>query len=416
MLLGMFSPRAGAAQMGVQLFPPTALSQALTMGNRRATATETRIGGAKTIYGRRAGKMYFEAVLNNKIVSPQNMALIGVQRTDSSYEMSATYAYACGIYVAGTAGSIWSNGTSFASLGNPENGTVYHFAYDLDLKLFWVRVAGGSWNANPTANPATGSGGLSMSDLAPYDVTPVVTSDFIGEQVTFNFSASDLTSPPPAGFIPWPTDTTGDNSGLGFTSLNSLRRAGMTLSGGDLVATRNLAPAIARSPDYRSEGRFYMEFTATLLNANGDSCGVAAFQATTANLVSNGSNSAIVYRSGNIWSDSAQRGAIGVIANGDRVDVAVDMDARLIWFRKNGGDWNGVLGNDPAAGVGGIAFAYDVISPAVSLGGTGGANGSSWSANFGSTPFAGTAPEGFIPGWARRRAPIVQYLWTGAVL
>jgi len=54
--------------------------------------------------------------------------------------------------------------------------------------------------------------------------------------------------------------------------------------------------------------------------------------------------------------------------NGAVVDVAVDRDNNLIWFRVAGGDWNNDSAADPAAGTGGIDISeiLGILYPAVS--------------------------------------------------
>lgn len=416
MIPGIFAGGVLSTPVSVQLSPPRSVAQNIDLSNRRATSTlGTLIGGAKTVYGRKSGKLYFEAVVDAKVTGPFNQAMLGVLRTDASYLIAGKYGYGCGVFIGGNSGRVWSDGTSQVDLGVPTNGTRYEFAFDLDTKLFWVRKSTGDWNGNSSANPATGIGGFGMGDLASYDLTPGLTSEVIGQQVTFNFEASDFAGSPPAGFSAWPVDSTGDNEGLGMTTFGSLRRQNMALSGGDLTATRIGFPAIARSPDYRSEGKFYWEVAANTLNGGSDSAGIANFDATATGVNAAGTLAAVVYRSGNVWTQGSSKGGIGSIANGDRIDIAVDMDARLIWFRRNGGIWNGSSAADPASGTGGFAFDEDVVSPAVTLGNSG-SDGSSWTANFGASPFSGAVPVGFTAGWARRRAAMVQYLWTGVVI
>lgn len=45
-------------------------------------------------------------------------------------------------------------------------------------------------------------------------------------------------------------------------------------------------------------------------------------------------------------------------SNGSVVDVAVDRENNLIWFRANGGDWNGDNLQDPATATGGIDISF----------------------------------------------------------
>ena len=38
------------------------------------------------------------------------------------------------------------------------------------------------------------------------------------------------------------------------------------------------------------------------------------------------------------------------------ISIAVDADRKMVWFRVNGGDWNGSSTNDPARNLGGKSF------------------------------------------------------------
>jgi hypothetical protein len=43
---------------------------------------------------------------------------------------------------------------------------VTEFAWDRGANLYWFRVVGGDWNGNPSANPATGAGGISITTFS----------------------------------------------------------------------------------------------------------------------------------------------------------------------------------------------------------------------------------------------------------
>ena len=94
----------------------------------------------------------------------------------------------------------------------------------------------------------------------------------------------------------------------------------------------------------------------------------------------------------------------GIWATSDRIDIAVDIDARLMWARQNGGHWNNSGTANPVTGTGGQPFEGSFsgnsetlgprVWPSVSLG---------WyqdqvTVNFGATAFVGTPPFGFT-GW-----------------
>jgi hypothetical protein len=71
------------------------------------------------------------------------------------------------------------------------------------------------------------------------------------------------------------------------------------------------------------------------------------------------------------------------------VELAVDIPNKLLWLRKNGGNWNNSGAANPATGAGGLSISSLVgttINPAFSLQGT----GESWTINKSLTP-----PSGF---------------------
>ncbi len=57
---------------------------------------------------------------------------------------------------------------------------------------------------------------------------------------------------------------------------------------------------------------------------------------------------------GTLFHSGGTVGMGGALAEGDLVQIAVDVPAKLVWVRRNGdGDWNNTPGADPAAGTGG---------------------------------------------------------------
>jgi hypothetical protein len=77
------------------------------------------------------------------------------------------------------------------------------------------------------------------------------------------------------------------------------------------------------------------------------------------------------------------------LAANDVVELAVDIPNKLLWLRKNGGNWNNSGAANPATGAGGLSISSLVgttINPAFSLQGT----GESWTINKSLTP-----PSGF---------------------
>jgi hypothetical protein len=102
--------------------------------------------------------------------------------------------------------------------------------------------------------------------------------------------------------------------------------------------------------------------------------------------------------SGNVYRNGGTSSGSGSAFNvaGDMVGIAVDATNRLVWFRVNGGVWNGLAANSPATGVGGIQVGGTFpLFPAVCSD-----TASVWTANFGAGAFGTAAPTGFLP-WSQ---------------
>ena len=422
---GRFAPGAPPAAL-VQLDP--ALSGATVSfanGYKTVIASAYReTDGAKVNYARSAGKFYFEVVIDYRTSGTSandNLASVGIGRIDSSYVGNAEYGTGAQVFVSGSGnGRFWIDGEIAADFGQAASGDRYSFAVDITAGLIWLKRNTGNWNGSGTANPATGVGGFSIRDLIGYDVAPLSTTHFPGDQHTYRFLTSEFTGPVPSGFLEWPTDTSGQNDGRGNTQFNSLRNTNVTLSAGNLTAARTGTNAVARSRDYKATGKFYMEFTVGTWNGTGDSVGLCNPGATSANIVTGGTAGIFAYRSGAVWQAGGNTGiALGAVANGDRIDMAVDLDNKLAWFRRNGGNWNNSGTANPATGVGGRALSYSTLAPCMGFG-DGGSNGSTATANSGDTSFVGAVPAGFVSGWPTKQTSVapaakVKSLWVGEI-
>jgi hypothetical protein len=109
-------------------------------------------------------------------------------------------------------------------------GNVLALEIDFTAKLLWVKniTNGGNWNNSGTANPATGTGGLSVALTGSPWFVDVDLHGTPGDVITVNFGASTFALTPSAGFAAW------DASGA--TTLNPADRANVLLSNGNLSA------------------------------------------------------------------------------------------------------------------------------------------------------------------------------------
>jgi hypothetical protein len=81
-------------------------------------------------------------------------------------------------------------------------GTVVRIAYDADNALFWLKLGNGMWNDSPTANPATGVGGLSAAGLDGPGFVGVTLRPVTGAGVRIRMPGDPGYSLP-SGFAEW---------------------------------------------------------------------------------------------------------------------------------------------------------------------------------------------------------------------
>jgi hypothetical protein len=170
----------------------------------------------------------------------------------------------------------------------------------------------------------------------------------------------------------------------------------MTLSGGNLIATAGGNNSSARGVIGLGSNKYYIEYTvATFSNCL---VGFALLSA----VAGNSANAVLVNGAGQIVVNGT---AVPVISVGsittNAVGVAIDLSARLIWFRNGAlGSWNATSGstNNPSTGVGGVDFSSlpGVFFPFFMVTS---ATGQAATANFGASAFAGVVPSGFTAGW-----------------
>jgi hypothetical protein len=178
--------------------------------------------------------------------------------------------------------------------------------------------------------------------------------------------------------------------------------ANVALSNNNLTATHsntttNSGARVAVAAA-QTAGKYYFEMT-YVVTTSGNWVGLIATAGTYANVIAGiGANTTAVSTAG--WVASNNAGSvlnIGGMGNGAVVGIAVDLTARLAWFRNAGGNWNGSGTANPATGVGGVTVAPTVAFAPVAAFATG-AN-DAVTANFGATAYANAAPAGF-GNWA----------------
>jgi len=136
--------------------------------------------------------------------------------------------------------------------------------------------------------------------------------------------------------------------------------ATVVLSGHDKIAAGLTTTGVRSTKAYLpgTAGKYYGEVCVTGTTPSACRIGIApitnALTATTANMNVNGTNGSIFV---NAVDTTLTVGATALVAN-DVICIAWDAGAELIWFRKNGGNWNNNATHDPATGVGGISCSF----------------------------------------------------------
>jgi len=174
-----------------------------------------------------SGKWYWECTCNNQ--SNTNAPLIGVgPRIPKSTFSPSGNTYPGGSSNSGVgysqSGSVYYLGATIAT-GYPTytTGSVISFAIDYANKNIWVRVNGGNWNGNVSADPATNTGGLSIATfLRDYGggISPGFGLYYTNDAMTMNFGDSAFAYTVPSGFTA--VTSAGVYSGLYSAELNGV--------------------------------------------------------------------------------------------------------------------------------------------------------------------------------------------------
>ena len=413
----------------------------VTLSNGNLTVTNNLSGssvdqGARVAaaFGKTSGKWYFEIKFVTNAGS-QNCGP-GIGTTASTYTGMGNNATVGSKVNLTDAGRLWTNGgaASGITIGSGGTGNTVGIAVDLDNRLIWFRysdVNPNNWNAGGTASPATGVGGVAIpaGTMVPFCTFGGSIFDGAGNVCTANFGVTAFVSAVPSGFTAgWvntvatfvPTPGTnyilrvnGDvmvyqfgtlniGSSAAVSSVNSTLDpasvVNVTVSNGNLTGAYTGAGSngIVRGTGFKSAGKYYFESTiGQHSGSSGDGVGLLLSTGTAIDVSAQNANVVdVILNTGNIWANGTNPKTIGTIVTGNVVGVAVDLDNHKIWFRNNGGNWNGAaIGSEnPATNTGGVTFPSGSYSPNFFWNW---ANGDSQTANFGATSFNAAAPSGF---------------------
>jgi hypothetical protein len=194
---------------------------------------------------------------------------------------------------------------------------------------------------------------------------------------------------------------------LTFATWDAATVASVVLSGGDLHATNTGTTSAnqgARVLDAagRTSGKYYFEVTRGAVGAgNNTGFGIGTITSTYTGMGNSATTGSRVDMFGRIWTNGSNTGiTLSALGTGQKCGVAVDLDNRMIWFRRSPTDlWNNSATANPSTNTGGVAIPAGTMVPFCTFGGTFGATAQDLTANFGLTAFGGLVPSGFTAGW-----------------
>lgn len=182
------------------------------------------------------------------------------------------------------------------------------------------------------------------------------------------------------------------------TMLDPLNKGtNVVLSNSNLTATKaagGIGWQMARSVLGVTTGKYYCEATWDEFSGSFTGIGIGDQDAAVSNFYGSDNNGLIYINTGDVYKNSTISTTIQSSAEGNVSGIAFDADAKLIWFRTSGGNWNNNGSADPATGVGGIAFSPSMSGTYYVGLGVQTSPSDQMSINFGPT-FAGTPPAGF---------------------
>lgn len=177
-------------------------TQALSLGNLTVTGSGGN-GIARSISNHSSGKYYCEVTCTTV-----DNAAIGV--CDASMSVNSylgAVGDSTGVFNGGSAylgAGSWISGTT--TVDGPVASHVFAIALDVGNLSLWIKdlTAGGNWNANASANPATNTDGAILNGgLASGVLYAAATCANPGDSVTFNFGGSAYGGTVPSGFGNW---------------------------------------------------------------------------------------------------------------------------------------------------------------------------------------------------------------------
>lgn len=182
-------------------FDPFHTGVGITLSNGNLTAASGNGVFATSLanVAKGTGKLYVEFTAT--LTGPGSNFGLATDLFDTSLQIINTNGAAA--TYAGSLNSINVNAVTVGSTGFPpmSNGDTAKMAVNLTSKLIWFAKIGSNWNNDPTFDPATGVGGISIAAIT-FPVRAAMSTQNT-TTMTANFGGSPFLNPVPAGFTGW---------------------------------------------------------------------------------------------------------------------------------------------------------------------------------------------------------------------
>lgn len=288
-------------------FNPSDKSATITLSNGNLTATSsTSVGQAvRSTTSYSSGKIYFEVTLGTVTTD------IAIGIANSSWTLSdpgqlGSNTQSVGFYAVSPTQAIYYNSSQLSTGASASsNGEIVSVAVDFTNKLIWVKTAvmiaaSQPWNNSSSANPATGTAGVSFSGIAagPYFVTFDTLEG--GSVATVNFGNTAFNRAAPSGFSPW------DN-----TPVTATGAAKITPSCAASVAAVNSVTGVSVAGFARASTATYFDATGRLQSSPTNTPRLTTYNPTTLALIGGLYESAATNIIRNPRAEGATSGTIG---------------------------------------------------------------------------------------------------------
>jgi hypothetical protein len=171
------------------------------LGNNNLTVTcAGATGSIRAVDKQITGKFYWEHTVNARATATgfAGGVMAGYIPVGASWPSSAGLSGICGVSFGG---SIYTDGTSPASISAVTSGSLVGIAVNATTRLIWFRLgAAGNWNGSASADPATGVGGVPITAGLGIPLYPAVWLQNNTDQITANFGDTAFTGTVPSGF------------------------------------------------------------------------------------------------------------------------------------------------------------------------------------------------------------------------